>query len=120
MENNQEKPNYGKVVTPEGQLAVIDFVRAQYKDHRVISVASVEDGSFIISVENPESTGRNPSNKMWLSKESLVGLFSTISLLFEAKDMDMRDLLNDTVDPSRLISYELSPNLKRPFEDEQV
>lgn len=120
MENNQEKPNYGKVVTPEGELTIIDFVRARYIDNRLVSVASVEDGSFILSVENPESTGRNPSNKMWLSKESLVGLFSTISLLFEAKDMDMQELLLSAVDPSRLISYELSPNLKRPFEDEQV
>jgi len=111
---------YGKVVTGSGELEIIDFVQATFKDNRVITVATLEDGSYALLVENPESSGRNAVSKMWLSKESTLGLFSTISMLFEAKGIDMIEELRQTVNSDGKISYGLSDNLQKLKDNEEA
>ena len=114
-----EKNKYGKVVTGSGELEVIDFVQATYVDNRVITVASLEDGSYALAVENPASSGRNPTSQMWLSKESTIGLFSTISMHFEAKGINLLDEIKQAVKSNGKISYSISDNLQKINQDEE-
>lgn len=110
------KSKYGKVIagygtTEQKELDITEFVRANYADNRVISICAIEGGSYICSVENPESTGRNPQSKMWLSKESLIGLLSTAALYFTMKGENTESLLKDAVGADH-IDYVFSDNLK--------
>lgn len=107
---------YGKITVGYGtceqkELQVTDFVQAQFKDHRLISIAKIEDGSFSCVVENPKSSGRNIQTSIWLSKESLIGLISTAMMYFINSGEDMRTLLEKTTDDNK-IRYWFSDNLK--------
>jgi hypothetical protein len=128
LENKEapEESGYGKVITGNGStIAIADYVQANYKDNRLISVSTLEDGSYVLLVENPESSGRATSNQMWLSQESVIGLVGTIMLHMEAKGIDMEQLMRAAVNPgSSIIQYSMSDNLQKPFlekqQDEQV
>ena len=109
---------YGKVIQTDDYgkqtpIAVADFVQATYKDSRLISVAGLADNTFIIAVENPESTGRNPKQQMRLTKESLVGLLSTIMLYYDCKQEDLIELTKGSINHGK-IDYQCSDNLKQP------
>ena len=41
------------------KIAIADFVQSTFKNNRTVSVCGLEDGSMVISVENPPSC--NPS-----------------------------------------------------------
>jgi hypothetical protein len=123
-ENTEEKYKYGSVVVGCGlgqiqkELAVIDFVQSEYKDHRLITTALLEDNSYIVSVENPESSGRNSSNTLRLSEESYIGLVSNAYLYFTAKGMDMEAMLKNAIDQKHQIEYSYSDNLI-PIDDKK-
>lgn len=111
MENDYGKINVGVGTSEQHELKIIDFIRADYKDNRVVSFCAVEDGSFVCAVENPPSTGRNIQSTIWLSKESMIGLLSTAMLYFSIKGEKMDDLLKETLRGEK-IEYVLSDNLK--------
>lgn len=100
------------VGTPERrELEIVDFVQAEYKDHRLISISQIEDGSLVAVVENPASTGRNTQATIWLSKESFVGMLSTAFLYFSAKGEDLGELMKSVVERED-INYTFSDNLE--------
>jgi len=82
MENN----SIGKVTvgygTPEQrEIEIKAFLQANFIDNRLISVSETEnDEGFILLVENPKSSGRQGENKMWLSRDSFIGLLTVINL----------------------------------------
>jgi hypothetical protein len=92
------------------ELEVVDFLKASYRDNRLITVAGVEDGSFVLLVENPPSSGRSNDNKMWLSEESLLGVAQTILLYLGAKGEDLHALALKSVGNAD-IRYSYSDNL---------
>lgn len=112
-----EKENkYGTVTVGYGshvekEIPILDFVQSQYKDHRLITTAKLEDGSYLISVENPESSGRNTKNTMRLSEESYIGLVSNAFLYFSAKGESMEELMKESIDKKNEIEYSFSDNL---------
>jgi hypothetical protein len=116
-ENKKEKSKYGTVTVgcspgnTEKELEIVDFLQSEYKNHRLITTARLEDGSYVVSVENPESTGRNSSNKMRLSEESYVGLISNAFLYFSARGVSLEDMLMRAVDGREEIDYSYSDNL---------
>lgn len=116
-----KEEGYGKVSFMDDnfvkqELDIIDHIQARYLDNRLITVATVEDGSTILSVENPESSGRHGVSQMRLTKESLIGLLSTLLLYYEAKEINIQKQLVDAVESGK-IDYTLTDNLKHPFED---
>src|ERR1044072_3299881 len=107
---SEETKNYGTVTIGFGEpeqkeLKVVDIVQATYTDHRLISTCGLEDGSYLVSVENPASTGRS------LSEKSLIGLMSTIILYFNCKDVDVLQKIKDASGKGA-IEYTASENLK--------
>lgn len=112
------KENYGTVTVGYGkpdekEVPIIEFIKSTYKDDRVVSIAKLEDDTYVLSVENVISSGRNPQNTMRLSKESFVGLLSTALLYLNVKGEDMIELTKQSIDGDAL-RYHLSSNLK-PF-----
>lgn len=110
--------NYGKATVGIGttemrEIDILNYLQAQYKDHRLISIAQVEDDveSFIVTVENPESTGRATKQSIWLSKESLMGFVSAVMLYFTAKKENLDELLKNCVSDKE-IGYSVSDNIK--------
>lgn len=99
------------------QLAISDYIRAQYADHRLVSVVGIEDGSTVLLVENPESSGRATSQNMRLSKESLIGLLSTIMLYYSLKGINLEAELKAASTKDK-IEYSGSDNLDLEFKSD--
>lgn len=85
----KEKDN-GKVTVGYGtpaqhDLKIKDYINGIFIDDRLVSVLELEDDTIVLSVENKESSGRNPRNHMRLSKESFYALVSNCQAFLEAK-----------------------------------
>lgn len=116
-----EKSKYGTITvgTPNDskQLEILDFIRAEYTDHRLISVVGIEDGTTALLIENPESSGRATTNTMRLSRESLIGLLSTIMLYYSLKGIDLEAELKAAAKKDK-IEYSGSDNLDLEFKSD--
>lgn len=111
-----EKNKYGVATvgihtSQEREVPIADYVKSLYKDNRLVSIVRLEDDSFILSVENPESSGRATSSQMWLSRESFISLISTSFLYFGCSGENFGELLQSSVTKNQL-DYDFSDNLK--------
>lgn len=111
---------YGKLTIGLGsaeqkELEITEFVQARYKDNRVIAVSKIEDETFLLSVENPPSTGRESQVKMWLSKESMAGLMATIIIYLGASGVDYNKLMEESFVDGE-VDFSFSDNLNNPFQ----
>ncbi|MSQ80039.1 MAG: hypothetical protein EXR21_10300 [Flavobacteriaceae bacterium] len=103
----------GLHTTTQRELPIQDFVRCNFTDGRLCSVAMVaENGiqSYIMSVENYEISGQQMGQTIHLGRESLIAMLTTTMLYMEIKDMEMDELMEDAVDSGH-IKYECSDNL---------
>lgn len=110
-----KKKSYGHATVGYGtdkqrEIEIDKFISMDFKDHRLISIMQlVNDEGFILSVQNPESTGRETHSKMFLSKESFVGLVYSASFFLQ-KMGNIEDMLKQATD-SQEIRYSYSDNL---------
>lgn len=104
------KVTVGFGTAEQKEMEIIDFVQAEFKDHRLISISEIEDGSLVTVVENPKSTSRNTQATIWLSKESFIGMLSTAFIYFSAKGEDLGKLMQTAVENNQ-IDYTFSDNL---------
>jgi len=98
-EENAPK-NFGTLTAGHGtsqqrELAITAVVRADYADHRLITIMGIEDGSIVVTVESPATTGRNPHQQMWLSRESLIGILCTTHMFLSSTGSDLMQLVKD-------------------------
>jgi hypothetical protein len=116
MSEAAKKENYGTMSIGYGsskqqEIALLDYVRADFVDHRLVSIMTAEDDSIILAVENPATTGRAPQNLMRLSQESFVGLITTSLLYLSAKGLDLGVLAEQVVKNQQIV-YQYSDNLQ--------
>jgi hypothetical protein len=108
------KGEYGTISSGLGkdkkEFAIVDYLRSTFADHRLISVYGVEGDSLVLRVENYQSSGRNPDQQLWLSRESVVGLLGTAMLYFSARGDDLGQLLQQSLKHDQ-IQYERSDNM---------
>lgn len=104
------KVTVGFGTAEQREMEIIDFVQAEFKDHRLISIIQIEDDSLVAVVENPKSSGRNTQASIWLSKESFIGMLSTAFIYFSAKGEDLGELMKSAVENNE-IDYTFSDNL---------
>ena len=76
-----EKKSIGTVTlgcwnSEQREVEIENFMRCEFKDHRLISVVKTEEDAYLFCVENPASTGRSTEQKMYLTEGSAVALFS--------------------------------------------
>lgn len=111
----EEEPKYGSITVGVGTserrvLEITEFIQADFKDHRTISIGKLEDDTYIFGVENPKSTGRADQATIWLSKESAVGMITTAIVYFTAKGIDFKSLLAESLSTDE-IQLQWSDNL---------
>lgn len=106
------KITVGAKSAEQKEIDILDFVQSVFKDNRVITVAGLEDGSMLISVENPESTGRASHATIWLSEESVLGVLSTCLLYFGCKGEDIESLFLNSLRNKDMVDFTYSDNLK--------
>lgn len=97
------------------ELEIADFVQSYFQGNRVVSVCTLEDNSILINVENPPSTGRAAQANIWLSKESVMGLMTTLFLYFGCKGEDVEALFRNTVEHNDMLDFTYSDNLTPKF-----
>ncbi len=88
---------------PIRRVKMTDMVRSVFTDHRMCSVARTEENSFVLVVENPESTGRHPMSQMHLSEESMLAMINTVFLYYMHHGIDIQEKMqaivnSDTID----------------------
>lgn len=119
MEKKKPKITLGCLSENPRTLEITQFVRRQFSDHRLITVAKDEDGKFLLSVENPGSTGRATKSQMYLTEESLTALFYTYILFTEHFDIDIEALLQ-RMTSGEYVNYEYYPPLEeQPAHEEE-
>jgi len=111
-----EEKKYGVATVGVGtsekrEIPIEEYVKSLYKDNRLVSIVKLEDGSFILSIENPGSSGRATQTSMWLSRESFISLISTSFLYFGCAGENFGELLQECVTKDCL-DYDFSDNLK--------
>ena len=111
-----EKKDYGNITVGYGtreqrEIKIVNYLQANYIDNRLVSVSELEDGSYILAIENPKSTGRTVQETMWLSKESFIALINTSMFYFMAKNEDLMKLIKESTDGDK-IDYRFSDNLQ--------
>jgi hypothetical protein len=105
----------GYGTSDQREIKVIDFVKARFNDDRLISVCTLENNEgYIVSVENPKSTGRS-NQQLFLSSESFSAVFSTMTIFLQCKEFDPTSFFNIGTNGGT-IDYSFSPNLK-PIEE---
>ncbi len=110
-----EKESLGCITVGVGtalqrEVQIEAFIQVDFPDHRVISVARLEDGSICTTVENTQSSGRNPQSSIWLSKESFIGMITAANLYLLRNGENIDELLKDCV-ANKDIAYTCSKNL---------
>lgn len=71
------------------------------------------DDSYVIGVENHESTGRAVKATIWLSEESFIGMLTTSFLYFSQKGVDLEGILKQAVSNKSTIEFVHSGNLRK-------
>lgn len=122
MEKTEQKESLGKATIGFGtnqqtELEIVDFLKAEYKDNRLMSVVMLEDETFVFAVENPVSSGRAPHQSMRLGKESAIGMLSTLLLYFNTKlgEDGIQEAFREASVRNE-INYSTSPNFKLKLE----
>lgn len=75
-------------------IQLTDMVRSAFKDNRLITMTKDEEGGFLLSVENPESSGRWPKSQMYLSEGSMIGLFLTMTAFFKECHINIEEAVD--------------------------
>lgn len=91
------------------KLEIIDFIQSSFVGGRTITVAKLEDNTFGLSVENPQSSGRALQSSMRLTEESFLALLSSCMLYFNHNNIDLVEKLNKLIN-NKDISYTYSDN----------
>ena len=108
------KVTVGAGTPKERELEITDFMQSGFKDNRLITIAELEDGSYMFGVENPPSTGRGAQSMLLLTKESLIALVSTAVLYYNSKGWNTQEILRAAMDKD-LIDISCSENLPFPL-----
>lgn len=76
--------DYGTVETSEGTLKIVKFLQGKFVDNRIATVAELEDGSFMLVIENIKSSGRNPQQTMRLTRDSFKAILMMLTMYADA------------------------------------
>lgn len=85
----------GKGTDEERTINITDMLRIEAKDHRLATIAKCEEGNYLLAIENPKSTGRQPETKMYLTEGSLTALIMAIMSFLEEKNMDLGKMIKE-------------------------
>lgn len=112
---NQEEKDYGYADAPEGRLRIMEYVKSDYTDGRESYVAKLEDGTYVISIMNPDDSGRKNIESMRLTKDSLVAVLYAAAFFWKHKQSELMEGMmrasistSDNINPAAGPCVELS------------
>lgn len=107
----QEKKNIGTVKIHDGyatrEVEITDWVRSTFKDHRLCSVIRTAENDFVLSVENPASSGRATQCNIHLTEDSMLAMMSAIFIYYQHHGIDITKCMEELVNSGSL-NYEFS------------
>lgn len=107
----EEKKSKGTIDLYDGcnsrKMEITDWVRGTYKDHRLCSVIRTEENTFVLSVENPTSSGRAVQSNIHLTEDSMLAMMSSILIYYEHHGIDITKRMAELVN-SDSMNYEFS------------
>lgn len=83
----EESKNIGEITLGYGsdsarKVVITDMVRCEFADHRLVTVAHTDEDAYLLSVENPQSTGRASQTNMYLTEEAQLLFFILTSYIW--------------------------------------
>lgn len=115
----EEKEYYGEATLGYGspkerKVKIEEYMAMNFIDNRRCSIMKlVDEEGYILSVENYKSSGRGVQETMFLSEESLYGIFSSMAIYFNQKKIDPKDAFTKIIEKDKdSITYDCSPNLE--------
>ena len=103
-----------KVLDAQGnpkEMEILDFIQASFVGDRTVTIGKIEDGNYLLNIVRKPETGEPIQSYMFLTKESMIALFATMSLYFSATGEDVDKLLKEVIDHDSM-DYILSPNIE--------
>lgn len=91
------------------KVVITDMVRCEFEDHRLVTVAHTDEDAYLLSVENPQSSGRATQSNMYLTEGSAVALLYTYILYLEHNGIDANELFKKYRLDDQEVKYEFSP-----------
>lgn len=90
-------------------LEIVSVVQSTFKDNRLVTVAKLEDNSYCLSVENPQSSGRAMVSTMRLTEDSFIGLLATSFMYFEHNKEDLTEKVQTLIN-NDIVQYRFNDN----------
>lgn len=90
----------------ERKVKITNLVRCEFSDHRLVTVAKTEEDCYLLAVDNPISSGREPQTSIYLTEGSTVALLSTFMLYLEHNKIDSKELFKNYMLSDKEIKYE--------------
>lgn len=84
------------------EIAITNMVRSEFKDHRLCTVARTEENTFVLAVENPASSGRNPSGLLHLTEDSMLALFGVICSYYIHQGIDLDKRMKELIEADEI------------------
>lgn len=96
----------------ERKVKITNMVRCEFSDHRLVTIAKTEEDCYLLAVENPISSGREPQTSMYLTEGSAVALLSTFMLYLNHNEIYAEELFKRYIPNGEEIKYEFFPEDK--------
>ena len=109
-----------KVLDAQGnqkEMEILDFIQASFIGDRTVTIGKIEDDNYLLNIVRKPETKEPIQSYMFLTKESMIALFATMSLYFSATGEDVDKLLKEIID-SDSTDYILSPNIENKLTKE--
>ena len=102
--------NYGEITVGNEKISITEISRIEFKDKRFVTIAETEKESYVVMVENLESSGRNTKQHLHLTRVSFISLFSAIMMHLEMKGENVENLINECVSDENVFRFESTFN----------
>ena len=76
-------------------------------------IVSMFDSTMVISIENPISSDRAEKTRVWLTRESVIKMITTVFMYFNTKNEDVNSLIAKIFDNNEITKYHVSDSLKK-------
>jgi len=118
-ENKYGEATVGYGSDQERKVPIMNWISAHFKDGRKISIIKMEDNKgYAFTVENHESSDRSTKQQMWLTEESFIGLFSSMSIHMSAEGIDFQSKLEEAITTDE-VEFNCSDNLTPDFSNKR-
>lgn len=92
--------NVGDSPENKRRVELVDKIICKFKDKRTATVARTEEDTYMLVMENDESTDRCPQQLMHLTEGSFISMLAACLLYMHRNNMNLDDMLAKySIDP---------------------